>query len=200
MWWPETGLNRRRRPFQGRALPLSYLASVHTSVASLRVDSGVAGEVGASTHSRLQQLHQYTNSLFPRQTRPANPPHGASPCSTLEGIMRRPVCVLACLTLVALTAALQVQAPAQAPAGEARAAHAYLAAVHDGPLALHAFLDQFPKGADPHIHLSGAVYAESFIRAAGEDGLCVDPAALSFARPPCAPPLVPAAQVPANQA
>ena len=25
-WWPETGLNRRRRPFQGRALPLSYLA------------------------------------------------------------------------------------------------------------------------------------------------------------------------------
>jgi hypothetical protein len=32
-WWPETGLNRRRRPFQGRALPLSYLASVQTSVA-----------------------------------------------------------------------------------------------------------------------------------------------------------------------
>ena len=25
-WWPGTGLNRRRRPFQGRALPLSYLA------------------------------------------------------------------------------------------------------------------------------------------------------------------------------
>jgi hypothetical protein len=25
-WWPETGSNRRRRPFQGRALPLSYLA------------------------------------------------------------------------------------------------------------------------------------------------------------------------------
>ena len=30
MWWPGTGLNRRRRPFQGRALPLSYLASVQT--------------------------------------------------------------------------------------------------------------------------------------------------------------------------
>jgi hypothetical protein len=25
-WWPGTGSNRRRRPFQGRALPLSYLA------------------------------------------------------------------------------------------------------------------------------------------------------------------------------
>src|SRR6516225_4607914 len=32
MWWPGTGLNRRRRPFQGRALPLSYLASVQTSL------------------------------------------------------------------------------------------------------------------------------------------------------------------------
>src|SRR5580658_8060385 len=39
-WWPGTGLNRRRRPFQGRALPLSYLASVQTSVAFLRVDFG----------------------------------------------------------------------------------------------------------------------------------------------------------------
>jgi hypothetical protein len=26
-WWPGTDLNRRRRPFQGRALPLSYLAN-----------------------------------------------------------------------------------------------------------------------------------------------------------------------------
>jgi hypothetical protein len=29
LWWPGTGSNRRRRPFQGRALPLSYLASAH---------------------------------------------------------------------------------------------------------------------------------------------------------------------------
>jgi len=42
------------------------------------------------------------------------------------------------------------------------------------------------------------VYAESFIRAAGEDGLCVDPAALSFAKPPCAAPLVPATQLSGN--
>ena len=55
---------------------------------------------------------------------------------------------------------------------------------------------RFPKGADLHVHLSGAVYAETFIRDAGEDGLCVDPAALSFAKPPCVPPLVPAASSP----
>jgi adenosine deaminase len=62
--------------------------------------------------------------------------------------------------------------------------------VQAGPLALHGFLSGFPKGADLHVHLSGAVYAETFIRNAAEDGLCVDPDALSFAKPPCAPPLI----------
>ncbi|MGB9407851.1 MAG: adenosine deaminase, partial [Terracidiphilus sp.] len=108
--------------------------------------------------------------------------------------MCRLVSFFACLVLVNATTL-----HAQTPGGEARAARAYQAAVHDGPLALRAFLAQFPKGADLHIHLSGAVYAESFIRDAGEDGLCVGPAALSFAKPPCTPPLVEAAQVPANQ-
>jgi adenosine deaminase len=119
--------------------------------------------------------------------------------------MRRPVCSPACLALAAATAALYAQAPPpRAPEPEARAARAYQSAVQGGPLALHAFLAEFPKGADLHVHLSGAIYAESFIRAAGEDGLCVDPAALSFAKPPCDGRLIPAAQLsgnitPANQ-
>jgi adenosine deaminase len=116
--------------------------------------------------------------------------------------MRRLVCFLACFVL-ANAATLHTQAPA----AEARAARAYQAALHQGPPALRAFLDQFPKGADLHIHLSGAVYAETFIRDAGEDKLCIDPAGLKFARndqgdpikEPCAPPLLPAAQLPANQ-
>ena len=78
---------------------------------------------------------------------------------------------------------------------EARAARAYEAAAKEGPLALHAFLDQFPKGADLHVHLGGAIYAETFIRDAAEDGLCVDPHALSFAPPPCTAPLVPATEL-----
>jgi adenosine deaminase len=73
---------------------------------------------------------------------------------------------------------------------EARAAHAYETATKGGPLVLHAFLDQFPKGADLHVHLSGAIYAETFIKDAAEDGLCVDPKALSFSKPPCDAPLV----------
>ena len=73
-----------------------------------------------------------------------------------------------------------------------------------GPLALHAFLEQFPKGADLHVHLSGAVYAETFIQDAAEDGLCVDPAGLKFAKPPCRGKVMPAAALlgnmtPANQ-
>ncbi|MGD0293905.1 MAG: adenosine deaminase [Terracidiphilus sp.] len=112
--------------------------------------------------------------------------------------MRRLVCLLACFVL-AHAATLHAQKPAQSQIGETRAARAYQTALREGPLALRAFLDLFPKGADLHIHLSGAVYAETFIRDAGEDGLCVDPAALSFTKPPCAPPLVEAAQLPANQ-
>jgi len=89
-----------------------------------------------------------------------------------------------------LVAALSISAFAQtgAPIGksldvrEARAARAFDAAKKQGPLALRGFLVDMPKGADLHVHLSGAVYAESFIRAAAEDGLCVDPKALSFVK------------------
>jgi adenosine deaminase len=114
--------------------------------------------------------------------------------------MRSLACLLACLALaLAAVATLDSQTPApRTPAPEARAARAYQAAVQGGPLSLRAFLVGFPKGADLHVHLSGAVYAESFIRAAGEDGLCVDPAALSFAKPPCDKPLIPASQLSGN--
>ena len=67
-------------------------------------------------------------------------------------------------------------------AGERRTALS-LNAARGNPLALRAFLVTMPKGADLHNHLSGAVYAESFIRAAVEDNLCVDPVSNSFAKP-----------------
>ncbi len=79
--------------------------------------------------------------------------------------------------------------------GASGAVRAYETAMREGPLALRAFLDQFPKGADLHVHLSGAVYAETFIRDAAEDGVCVDPAALKFVKATCGDPLVPAARL-----
>jgi adenosine deaminase len=64
--------------------------------------------------------------------------------------------------------------------GEARAARAFEQARKQGPLALYAFLHDMPKGADLHTHLAGAVYAESFIREAAQDNLCVKSKSLTF--------------------
>src|ERR1700731_919759 len=58
-----------------------------------------------------------------------------------------------------------------------------LQAARQNPLQLRHFLLGMPKGADLHNHLSGAVYAESWIRAAAEDHLCADQAKLSFSKP-----------------
>ena len=130
---------------------------------------------------------------------------GLAQSTTLEGNHATPVYFLACFAL-ALAAAAYSQIPpkfvlnpaATGQGTESRAASAYNTAVKAGPEALRAFLEGFPKGADLHVHLSGAVYAETFIRDAGEDGLCVDPAALEFAKPPCTGTLVPATQLSGN--
>ena len=62
--------------------------------------------------------------------------------------------------------------------GEARTARAFEEARKEGPAALRIFLYGMPKGADLHNHLGGAIYAETFIREAGEDGFCVNTAQL----------------------
>jgi adenosine deaminase len=58
-----------------------------------------------------------------------------------------------------------------------------LESIRSNPLELELFLTDMPKGTDLHNHLTGAVYAESFIRAAVEDQLCVNPSALAFTKP-----------------
>src|SRR5947209_2744767 len=78
----------------------------------------------------------------------------------------------------------QKKAAKRAASPEQRAAR-YFDSIRNQPLLLHAFLAQMPKGGDLHNHLSGAVYAESFIRWAVQDGLCVDRNALSVTQPPC---------------
>lgn len=108
--------------------------------------------------------------------------------------MRRHFCLIACLSLAAFSIHAQKHAVPRA-GDEVRAARAYDEAVRGGPLTLRAFLVNFPKGSDLHIHISGEVYAETFIRDAGEDGLCVDTVALKFAPPPCSGALVPAASL-----
>jgi adenosine deaminase len=66
--------------------------------------------------------------------------------------------------------------------GERRAMQAFGDAEALGEPALYALLRDMPKGGDLHMHLSGAVYAETFLKDAVADGLCVDPKALSFVK------------------
>ena len=68
--------------------------------------------------------------------------------------------------------------------GERRATQAFAEAEALGEPGLYAFLRDMPKGGDLHMHLSGAVYAETFLKDAAADGICVDPKALSFVKSP----------------
>lgn len=61
-----------------------------------------------------------------------------------------------------------------------RAVRAFAEAAGD-PVRLRMLLTRMPKGADLHVHFSGAVYAETFLDEARADLLCVDPAAKSLA-------------------
>ena len=83
----------------------------------------------------------------------------------------------------ALVAALLLTAPA--PADET-GAQARFERVKDEPTLLREFLYAFPKGGDLHNHVAGAVYAETYIRWAAEDGKCIDLDSHTVTMPPCA--------------
>jgi len=85
-------------------------------------------------------------------------------------MLRRSVCCL----FVALVSATVLHAQAATP-GEIRATRVLEAAKKAGDPELYALLKTMPKGADLHMHLSGAVYAETFIKDAARDGLCLAP-------------------------
>lgn len=91
---------------------------------------------------------------------------------------------------------------------EAQAARAMQAAEQEGPPELYAFLRQMPKGADLHMHMTGSLYAETFIADAVSSGLCVCLTTFGLIRPPrksdsaegAAPPVCPSGDVPASEA
>ncbi len=97
-------MNRRRRPFQGRALPLSYLASVQTSVASLRVESGRSRKRRESPrtvrcNNSLSIPTPIPHAKLAGQSLPTRP----SPALHWNAIMRRLANLLACLILFCLS-------------------------------------------------------------------------------------------------
>ena len=94
--------------------------------------------------------------------------------------MRRTIAaaLLAFCSAIALAAA-----PATAPREAATAQ--YFASIRNNPSLLLAFLADMPKGGDLHNHLSGAIYAESYLQWAADDGLCFVTATLSIVGGTC---------------
>ena len=85
------------------------------------------------------------------------------------------------LIVISIARSLHAQTKAQPAYGMTpleKRASLNLEAARSNPLQLRNLLLKMPKGADLHNHLSGAIYAESWIRAAAEDHLCLDPSAL----------------------
>lgn len=125
---------------------------------------------------------------------------------------------IAAITLSAVCHAQRARRPRGlgATAGEVRAQAALDSAKRYGMPGLYAFLKPFPKGADLHMHLSGAIYAETFITEAVKQNLCVVPVphsdapgkppspigqdAVEFEQPPCSNGAVPVSNALTNQA
>ena len=61
----------------------------------------------------------------------------------------------------------------------------YFESIKQDPVKLRQFLQQFPKGGDLHNHLSGAIYAESYLKWASADGKCIDLKTYIITPPPC---------------
>src|SRR5215472_14921068 len=88
------------------------------------------------------------------------------------------------LALVAVAIAAGVRLGAAGDAAETATARR-LAAIRSQPLALEAFLHEMPKGGDLHNHLSGSIYAESYLRWAADDNQCLALATFTIVAPPC---------------
>ncbi len=90
---------------------------------------------------------------------------------------------VAILLAFSISVAAQTK-PAAAPAASPamtpleRRAELSINSVRNSPLELRNLLLKMPKGADLHNHLYGALYAESWIRDAVADDMCLDPSAV----------------------
>jgi adenosine deaminase len=102
------------------------------------------------------------------------------------------ILVVALATASAEAPSLLAQAASSAKAaatqaatpGEQRAIRAFDKAksAKANALELEGFLAKMPKGGELHMHLSGAIYAETFLKDAAADNLCVNAKTLSFAK------------------
>ena len=92
---------------------------------------------------------------------------------------------LTLLMLYALAAQAQSASPRSVKKTSEQKAARYLETIRKSPPQMLAFLRKMPKGGDLHSHLSGAVYAESYIQWAASKGSCVNSTTMTLSQPPC---------------
>lgn len=90
----------------------------------------------------------------------------------------------ALVLLLVFALAVQAQTAGGRLTSEQKTAR-YFESIHKSPPQMFAFLKAMPKGGDLHSHLSGAVYAESYVQWAAAKGLCVTQATMAISQPPC---------------
>lgn len=100
--------------------------------------------------------------------------------------------------IVVLSCGLTLSAQTKVKSAEQKTA-GYFESIRKSPPKQMAFLLKMPKGADLHNHLSGSIYAESYIEWAAENGLCVNNQTMALAVP-ASPSKCATGQTPANTA
>jgi adenosine deaminase/adenosine deaminase CECR1 len=91
--------------------------------------------------------------------------------------------ILFSLCVVGLhTQASVAQTRASLPTAEQNTAR-HFDSIRKSPPQLWAFLLRMPKGGDLHSHLSGAVYAESYVQWAADNGLCINTTTMFLSAP-----------------
>jgi len=85
------------------------------------------------------------------------------------------------LTLLCISFAYLPAARAQRRDSPEQRTARYYETIRNRPPQLLAFLLRMPKGADLHNHLSGAIYAESYIQWAADQDLCINQTTMAFA-------------------
>jgi adenosine deaminase len=92
----------------------------------------------------------------------------------------------AAAAVVVICAAIALAASPRQPAASSEAATArYFTSIRNQPPLLLSFLNEMPKGGDLHNHLSGAIYAESYLRWAADDSLCLATATMTIVAGTC---------------
>lgn len=93
--------------------------------------------------------------------------------------------------VLACALAVNAQSPVPLTASESYAQAAseqktsrHFESIRKSPAQLWKFLLKMPKGGDLHNHLSGSIYAESYIQWAAQNGLCVNNQTMALAVPP----------------